>query len=70
MLMPGLVDSHRQPPPPLLEAMGSSLGADAEQPLPPQADAFTLEGALQAYTLAGARQMGLEAITAPTCCSP
>lgn len=53
----------RQPPPPLLEAMGSSLGADAEQPLPPQADAFTLEGALQAYTLAGARQMGLEAIT-------
>jgi predicted amidohydrolase YtcJ len=34
------------------------------QPPPPsQADAFTLEGALQAYTLAGARQMGLEAIT-------
>lgn len=53
----------RQPPPPLLAAMKGSLGPGAEQPLPPLQDAFTLEGALEAYTLAGARQLGIEAIT-------
>ena len=53
----------RQPPPPLLAAMKGSLGPGAEQPLPPMQDAFTLEGALEAYTLAGARQLGIDAIT-------
>ena len=54
---------RRQPPPPLLAAMKGSLGPGAEQPLPPMQDAFTLEGALEAYTLAGARQLGIDAIT-------
>jgi len=54
---------RRQPPPPLLAAMGQTLGPGATEPLPPLEDALTLEGALQAYTIAGARQLGLEAIT-------
>lgn len=54
---------RRQPPPPLLAAMGATLGPGAEQPLPPLEEAFTLEGALSAYTIAGARQLGIEAIT-------
>ena len=54
---------RRQPPPPLLAAMGDTLGPDPSEPLPPQEDALSLEGALQAYTIAGARQLGLEAIT-------
>jgi predicted amidohydrolase YtcJ len=54
---------RRQPPPPLLEAMQAALGPGASEPLPPMQDAFTLEGALQAYTLAGAGQLGIDAIT-------
>jgi predicted amidohydrolase YtcJ len=53
----------RQPPPPLLEAMKGSLGPNASEPLPPMQDAFTLNGALEAYTIAGARQMGIDGIT-------
>lgn len=54
---------RRQPPPPLLAAMGQALGPHAAEPLPPLEEAMTLEGALQAYTIAGARQLGLDAIT-------
>jgi predicted amidohydrolase YtcJ len=43
--------------------MGQTLGPGAAEPLPPLKDALTLEGALQAYTIAGARQLGLEAMT-------
>ena len=43
--------------------MGQTLGPGAAEPLPPLEDALTLEGALQAYTIAGARQLGLEAMT-------
>jgi predicted amidohydrolase YtcJ len=54
----------RQPPPPLQQAMASmgaeSLGPDPTAPLPPMEDAFTLDGALEAYTLAGARQLGID----------
>ena len=53
----------RQPPPPLLAAMGEALGPNPSDPLPPLDEAFSLEGALQAYTLAGAKQLGLEATT-------
>ena len=53
----------RQPPPPLLEAMKGSLGPNASEPLPPMQDAFTLNGALEAYTIAGARQLGIDGIT-------
>jgi predicted amidohydrolase YtcJ len=53
----------RQPPPPLLEAMKGALGPGASESLPPMEDAFTLEGALEAYTLAGARQLGIDSIT-------
>jgi predicted amidohydrolase YtcJ len=53
----------RQPPPPLLDAMKTALGPGASEPLPPMQDAFTLEGALEAYTVAGARQLGIDAIT-------
>jgi predicted amidohydrolase YtcJ len=53
----------RQPPPPLLAAMGTTLGPHADEPLPPLEDAFTLDGALQAYTIAGARQLGIDGIT-------
>jgi len=52
----------RQPPPPLLAAMKDALGPGASEPLPPMEDAFTLDGALEAYTLAGARQLGIDAI--------
>jgi predicted amidohydrolase YtcJ len=54
---------RRQPPPPLLAAMKDALGPGASEPLPPMEDAFTLEGALEAYTLAGARQLGIDSIT-------
>ena len=57
----------RQPPPPLQQAMASigaaSLGPNPERPLPPMEDAFTLDGALEAYTMAGARQLGIDGIT-------
>ena len=57
----------RQPPPPLQKAMQAigeeSLGPDATESLPPMQDALTLDGALQAYTLAGARQLGIDGIT-------
>ena len=52
----------RQPPPPLLAAMKDALGPGASEPLPPMEDAFTLDGALEAYTLAGARQLGIDGI--------
>ncbi|MEN9388658.1 MAG: hypothetical protein RLZZ255_1634 [Cyanobacteriota bacterium] len=54
---------RRQPPPPLLEAMKGVLGPGASEPLPPMEDAFTLDGALEAYTIAGARQLGIDNIT-------
>jgi predicted amidohydrolase YtcJ len=43
--------------------MKDALGPGASEPLPPMEDAFTLEGALEAYTLAGARQLGIDSIT-------
>ena len=56
----------RQPPPPLEKAMQAigteALGPNASAPLPPMQDALTLDGALQAYTLAGARQLGIDGI--------
>jgi predicted amidohydrolase YtcJ len=54
---------RRQPPPPLLDAMKDALGPNSNEPLPPIQDAFTLDGALEAYTLAGARQLGIDTIT-------
>jgi predicted amidohydrolase YtcJ len=57
----------RQPPPPLQQAMeqmgADALGPNAGDPLPPMQEAFTLDGALQAYTIAGARQLGIDGIT-------
>ena len=53
----------RQPPPPLFDAMKAVLGPNASDPLPPMEDAFHLDGALEAYTIAGARQMGIDGIT-------
>ena len=54
---------RRQPPPPLFAAMKEALGPGASEPLPPMEDALTLDGSLEAYTLAGARQLGIDSIT-------
>lgn len=54
---------RRQAPPPLLDELGASVGPGGSEPLPPHEEALDVDAALEGYTIAGARQLGIDAIT-------